>query len=239
MRRFIVFIIYMSKITTDTNSVISELNKKLKDNCTDLELTIRPFSKNEFKLCLLNDKVIASDLIINNDDGTFNILSTTVDKYQRRGYNKFLTAVSIFLADTMTKSKELYSSTNVKARIHILSEYRHRMEEERSSEEEERSSKEKERSSKEKERRSKEKKRRSKEEERKFVERRFKECRVEECQQFNFFVPIAENKIKAMGIIDEWITNKCVKNKANDMGGGKKTRRNKQRQKNKTQRLYK
>jgi hypothetical protein len=52
-----------------------------------------------------------------------------------------------------------------------------------------------------------------------------------------FFIPIHdyENEKKATNIITEWLNNKCVKSKAN-VKGGKKTRRNKQRQKNKTQR---
>ena len=45
-----------------------------------------------------------------------------------------------------------------------------------------------------------------------------------------------ENKNKAESIINEWISNGCVKSKATDNGRGKKTRRNKQGRKNKTQR---
>ena len=115
-------------ITSGTNTFILNLNEKLKENCPDLQLSIFPFGKDTFKLCLLNNNVCASYLIINNDNDNLNILSETNNEYQGRGYNKFLTAVSICLADTMTECKELYSSTSVKARIHILSEYNHRLE---------------------------------------------------------------------------------------------------------------
>ena len=115
-------------ITSGTNTFILNLNEKLKENCPDLQLSIFPFGKDTFKLCLLNNNVCASYLIINNDSDNLNILSETNNEYQGRGYNKFLTAVSICLADTMTECKELYSSTSVKARIHILSEYKHRLE---------------------------------------------------------------------------------------------------------------
>jgi hypothetical protein len=117
----------MIQITEKTNLLISELNNKLK-NCPGLQLTILPNGTNTFKLCLLNNNVCVSYLIINNDSGNFNILSRTDSQYQGRGYNKFLTAVSIYLADTMTKSKYLYSATSVAARIHILSEYKQGLE---------------------------------------------------------------------------------------------------------------
>ncbi len=63
-------------------------------------------------------------MIINDNNDYFNILSETKPEYRGRGYNKFLTAVCIYLADTMTKSKYLFSSTLVEERIHILSEYK-------------------------------------------------------------------------------------------------------------------
>ena len=118
----------MIQITDNTNLLISDLNEKLKTNCPDLQLTVFPKGI-DFKLCLLNNDVCVSYLTINDINGFFNILSQTNDEYQGRGYNKFLTAVSIYLADTMTEYQELYSSTSVKARIHILSQYNHRLEE--------------------------------------------------------------------------------------------------------------
>lgn len=116
-------------ISSGTNTFILNLNEKLKENCPDLQLSIFSFGKDTFKLCLLNNNVCASYLIINNKNDNFNILSKTNIEYEGRGYNKFLTAVSICLADTMTTSEYLFSSTSVRARIHILSEYEHRLEE--------------------------------------------------------------------------------------------------------------
>lgn len=118
----------MIQITDKTNLLISELNNKLKENCPDLQISILPHGKDTFKLCLLNNNVCVSYLIITGDNNTFNILSQTKPGNEGKGYNKFLTAVSICLADTMTECKELYSSTSVEARIHILSEYEHRLE---------------------------------------------------------------------------------------------------------------
>ena len=125
----------MIQITDNTNLLISDLNEKLKTNCPDLQLTVFPKGI-DFKLCLLNNDVCVSYLTINDINGFFNILSQTNDEYQGRGYNKFLTAVSIYLADTMTECDELYSSTSVEARIHILSQYEHRLEEDEEDEEE-------------------------------------------------------------------------------------------------------
>jgi len=122
----------MIQITEKTNLLILELNNKLK-NCPGLQLSIGPVGV-QFRLCLLlknnllNKYECVSQLIINDDNNYFNILSETKPEYRGRGYNKFLTAVSICLADTMTKSKDLYSATSVKARIHILSEYKQRLE---------------------------------------------------------------------------------------------------------------
>ena len=118
----------MVQITDRTNELISDLNEKLKENCPDLQLTVFPYGV-DVKLCLLlNNDECVSYLTITDYNGTFNILSRTNDTYQGKGYNKFLTAVSIYLADTMTEYDELYSSTSVEARIHILSEYEHRLE---------------------------------------------------------------------------------------------------------------
>ena len=125
----------MVQITDRTNELISDLNEKLEENCPDLQLTVFPKGI-DFKLCLLNNDVCVSYLTINDYNGFFNILSQTNDEYQGRGYNKFLTAVSIYLADTMTECDELYSSTSVEARIHILSQYEHRLEEDEEDEEE-------------------------------------------------------------------------------------------------------
>ena len=126
----------MVRITGKTISLISDLNKKLEENCHHLQLTLTK-SKNgeDVKLCLLYKGACASYLTINDITGSFNILSRTNDEYQGRGYNKFLTAVSIYLADTMTEYDELYSSTSVEARIHILSQYEHRLEEDEEDEE--------------------------------------------------------------------------------------------------------
>ena len=125
----------MVQITDRTNELISDLNEKLEENCPDLHLTVFPIGV-DVKLCLLNKDECVSYLTINDYNGTFNILSRTNDEYQGRGYNKFLTAVSIYLADTMTECDELYSSTSVEARIHILSQYEHRLEEDEEDEEE-------------------------------------------------------------------------------------------------------
>ena len=125
----------MVQITDRTNELISDLNEKLEENCPDLQLTVFPIGV-DVKLCLLNKDECVSYLTINDYNGTFNILSRTNDEYQGRGYNKFLTAVSIYLADTMTECDELYSSTSVEARIHILSQYEHRLEEDEEDEEE-------------------------------------------------------------------------------------------------------
>ena len=115
----------MIEIKDRTNSLISELNKKLNNKCSDFELRILSYQGNMFELCLLENKVCVSYLIINDDNNTFNILSKTEAGHENRGYNKFLTAVSICLVDTMTHFKVLFSSTSVAARIHILSEYNH------------------------------------------------------------------------------------------------------------------
>ena len=126
----------MVQITDRTNELISDLNEKLKENCPDLQLTVFPYGV-DVKLCLLlNNDECVSYLTITDYNGTFNILSRTNDTYQGKGYNKFLTAVSIYLADTMTEYDELYSSTSVEARIHILSQYEHRLEEDDEDEEE-------------------------------------------------------------------------------------------------------
>lgn len=118
----------MIQITDNTKLLISELNNKLKENCPDLQISILPHGKDTFKLCILNNNVCVSYLIITDDNNTFNIISETDKEYQGKGYNKFLTAVSICLADTMTNCRELVSSTYVEARIHILSEYEHTLE---------------------------------------------------------------------------------------------------------------
>ena len=115
----------MIEIKDKTNSLISKLNEKLKDKCTGFELRILPYQGNMFELCLLKNNVCVSYLIINDDNNNFNILSKTEAGHENRGYNKFLTAVSICLVDTMTHFKVLFSSTSVAARIHILSEYNH------------------------------------------------------------------------------------------------------------------
>ena len=126
----------MVRITGDTNDLISDLNEKLEENCSDLQLTLTVFPNGvDVKLCLLNNDECVSYLTITDYNGTFNILSRTNDAYQGRGYNKFLTAVSIYLADTLTECEELYSSTSVEARIHILSQYEHRLEDEEDEEE--------------------------------------------------------------------------------------------------------
>jgi hypothetical protein len=52
-------------------------------------------------------------------------LSITVNGNERNGYNTFLTAVCIFIADTITKRTVLYSLTKVVTRKRILSEYKH------------------------------------------------------------------------------------------------------------------
>lgn len=115
----------MVEIKDKTNSLISELNEKLKNNCTGFELIILSYNTTMFKLCLLKNNVCVSYLIINDDNNTFNILSKTEAEHEGKGYNKFLTAVSICLVDTMTYFNVLFSSTSVAARIHILSEYNH------------------------------------------------------------------------------------------------------------------
>ena len=64
-------------------------------------------------------------MIIHDTGGTFNILSATQLPYRGRGYNKFLTAVSIYIATTMTNVTQLFSSTSVSERKHILEQYEH------------------------------------------------------------------------------------------------------------------
>jgi hypothetical protein len=112
-------------ITDETNELILELNKKLNEKCPDLKLSISKFGDG-FKLCLnLNNNICVSELFINANEN-LNIFSETQTEYRGKGYNKFLTAVCIYLADTITPTHNiLYSSTIVEARIHILSEYEH------------------------------------------------------------------------------------------------------------------
>ena len=218
----------MVQITDRTNELISDLNEKLEENCPDLQLTVFPIGV-DVKLCLLNKDECVSYLTINDYNGTFNILSRTNDEYQGRGYNKFLTAVSICLADTMTASEYLFSSTNVEARIRILKEYKHMLKDEleRLKDELDRLNDELDRLNDEgKDGDSlKDKIYKLKDE----IDRLKKgKYRPKEGEPLNFFVPIAENKNKAEDIITIWINN-C------DKGRARGTRRKTQRRKNKTQ----
>jgi hypothetical protein len=220
----------MIQISPETNSLISDLNEKLKEKCTELKLTIDSSpGEGTFKLCLLNNNECVSYLIINNENDTFNILSRTDDEYRRRGYNKFLTAVSICLADTMTASEYLFSSTNVEARIRILKEYKHMLKDEldRLNDELDRLNDELDRLNDELDRLNDEGKDGDSLKD-KIYKLKDEIDMLKKSEPLNFFVPIAENKNKAEDIITIWINN-CDKGRA----GG--TRRKTQRRKNKTQ----
>jgi len=111
------------EINRDTRRVIEGINDQLTEKCPGLNISITPVGS-QLKLCLNKDECV-SYLIINNQGGNYNILSRTLDGHLRKGYNTFLTAVSIYIADTMTRYEDLLSSTNVKARIRILDQYKH------------------------------------------------------------------------------------------------------------------
>lgn len=208
------------QITENTISVINKLNQQLKQKCRHLELHVHPDGYEQFKLCLINNNIInnnncVSHLTINTDNGTFNILSQTLSEYQGMGYNKFLTAVSICLANTMTECIELFSSTKVEARIHILSEYEHRLEKDKDDEDISI-----------------------------FFVPINDNNKNKANSIINEWIGNKCVKGKATytctGRINKWIENMC--GKATYTGRGKKTRRNKQRRKSKkrkTKRLYK
>ena len=112
-------------ITHETNKKISYLNDNLQNNCPDFQLFIVKHGGATIKLGLKQSNIEVSYLVINNDNNTFNILSKTNVGHENKGYNKFLTAVSIYLADTMNSPKNLFSNTAVAARQHILEQYIH------------------------------------------------------------------------------------------------------------------
>jgi hypothetical protein len=111
------------EINRDTRRFIEGINDQLREKCPGLNISITPVGS-QLKLCLNKDECV-SYLIINNLDGNYNIVSRTLDGHRVKGYNKFLTAVSIYIADTMTRCEHLLALTNVEAIIRILDKYKH------------------------------------------------------------------------------------------------------------------
>ena len=195
----------MIDISEDTNKLINEINDQLTENCPGLQVNIVKKIV-DFKLCLfLNDECV-SFIVIDDVNNNFNILSRTLANYQGKGYNEFLTAVCIYLADTMTTDLEfIYSRTKVVARIKVLDKYddktktifvRENSKNDNDDNEDDDD----------------------------------KPNKVPVEEEYEYFVKISpKNKNIAEGIINTWINNKCIKVKT----GGKKTRRNKQKRKSK------
>jgi len=172
----------MVLITDATKDLIEELNKRLEENCSDLKLTINKAPIGDIILCLNYEEECVSFLTLNDDYENFlSILSVTVDKYQRKGYNKFLTAVCIFLADTITDSKVIFLETHNKVIIHILEKYNYRKTKEDLSS------------------------RKSKE------DLSSPPSRKSEKKFDYYLDIDKKNKKKAEEIINEWIDNKCVR----------------------------
>ena len=109
-------------ITEDAIKIIDEINQKLKRKCPSLEIKI---NKNGIQHSLNLEKAgrMMSHLIIQDDNNTYNILSTTETRYEGRKYNKLLTAVSIVIASSLNGPSKLFSSTSVTARKKILEYY--------------------------------------------------------------------------------------------------------------------
>lgn len=109
-------------ITEDAIKIIDEINQKLKRKCPSLEIKINK-KGNQHSLNLEKAGRMMSHLIIQDDNNTYNILSTTETRYEGRKYNKLLTAVSIVIASSLNGPSELYSQTSVAARKKILEYY--------------------------------------------------------------------------------------------------------------------
>ena len=108
-------------------TLIDKINEKLKLKCPKLNLVIVKYGYKTVKLCLNKDNNCISNLVINNDNARYNILSNTEKKYEGKKYNKLLTAVSIVIANALDESLTvLYSNTQVDARKHILEKYIHK-----------------------------------------------------------------------------------------------------------------
>ena len=109
-------------ITEDTIKIIDEINQKLKRKCPSLEIKI---NKKGIQHSLNLEKAgrMMSHLIIQDDNNTYNILSTTEPGYEGKKYNKLLTAVSIVIASSLNGPSKLFSSTSVTARKKILEYY--------------------------------------------------------------------------------------------------------------------
>jgi hypothetical protein len=109
-------------ITEDTIKIIDEINQKLKRKCPSLEIKI---NKKGIQHSLSLEKAgrMMSHLIIQDDNNTYNILSTTEPRYEGRKYNKLLTAVSIVIASSLNGPSKLFSNTSVAARKKILEYY--------------------------------------------------------------------------------------------------------------------
>ena len=205
----------MIDISEDTDKLIKEINDNLKEKCPGLQVNIVKKIV-DFKLCLfLNDKCV-SFIMIDDDDNKFNITSVTNDKYRGNGYNKFLTAVTIYLARTMTNELNvIYSATTNPARMHILEQYENTknivVKKEKKSEDYEDDDDDDDKHNDDDD-----------------DDDKLNKVSVKE---YEYFVEIStENENKAKSIIDDWINNKkCIKVKT----GGKKTRRNKQKRKSK------
>jgi hypothetical protein len=118
------------KITESTTKIINDINKQIQTSkCPDLKITIEK-SGDQFKLCLNNkENNCISQIVINNDDEQYNILSNTKEQFRKQNYNKFLTAISIVIAKTLnTELQTLFSSTFSKARMSVLEYYKYRSE---------------------------------------------------------------------------------------------------------------
>jgi hypothetical protein len=109
-------------ITEDTIKIIDEINQKLKRKCPSLEIKI---NKKGIQHSLNLEKAgrMMSHLIIQDDNNTYNILSTTEPGYEGKKYNKLLTAVSIVIASSLNGPSKLFSSTSVPQRKKILEYY--------------------------------------------------------------------------------------------------------------------
>jgi hypothetical protein len=169
-------------ISENTITKIEEINNQLKSKCIDLELSIFNFGI-DIKLCLNLNSQCVSDLIITDDNSTFNILSETSENHRGKGYNKFLTAVSIYLAKTLMEKKidYLFSSTVVKERIHILSQYKNYIVE------------------------------KLKENKKNHGIDEDEDEDEDEDTTYIFHIPIDDNETFAKEIIDTWINNNCTK----------------------------
>jgi hypothetical protein len=225
-------------ITNNTNLLISKLNNKLRVNCPDLQLSIVQDEYGPTRLCLLNNNVWVDELRLSDYENSYTILSNhdfDVDREDEiesdplgKGYHRFLIALSIYLADTLTDYDEACTETNVISRLHIFAEYDHKIEVEDDIEDDEYP----EYSDDEEFSDDGRPPPMSEAEMRRLARERQAENDpnyIDTSAIYHVFLSIKKNKNKAKNIVDKWINNNCEKYK-----GGKKTRRNKQRRKNKT-----